>query len=668
MKTTITDRPRENVLEEKDQFGISAYEKGLEDFLRGAETPITVALQGEWGSGKTSLMNVLRYDLCDKEEYNEFEHTNSYYSIWINTWEFSLMRDPKEALLQILFKMAREIVHLSSTPTKELASSILQGVLGLGSAVVKNVANKYIIDGLGDSLQEVLDNGTDNTIAELRGKLLQQIEECLSKNPDKKGIMFFIDDLDRIEPTVAVQLLELLKNIFTLDHCIFILAIDYDVVIKGLKPKFGELNENNEREFRSFFDKIIQVPFSMPVNQYDTDGYLIEELKKLKMIDSTDERDKVFKTSLIKAEQLTIGRNPRSMKRFLNTLSLIKCVNNARKDVEQGYRIDSMYEEENSQIRKLNIFLNFVIVGIQVAYPRIYQLLCIEPGFTLWDQTVASKMGMSQLDTHTQERLANFEQFDETWEQTLYRVCLSDKYLIQNAINISQLFNMVRNEIRRTNFEDELSQENQAELDKTIKEYIQEQMSQASVTGYMANDTTPLEYNAGELMRKVQWQIHEYLHKAFKDVVFSLRSHIRRNGGISTESNCKELVIWQENPTNHEIRFAFRLRTNDLPQEGHEQYLPSVIPIEWQKEDICNLKDIDLSVFKDLLKFGKAVEASDCYKLWIEREILNNGFFFFDLNFDVTFDNKDSFLEPRTIKIMQEVSKMFFEICFKLNN
>ena len=205
MKTTITDRPRENVLEEKDQFGISAYEKGLEDFLRGAETPITVALQGEWGSGKTSLMNVLRYDLCDKEEYNEFEHTNSYYSIWINTWEFSLMRDPKEALLQILFKMAREIVHLSSTPTKELASSILQGVLGLGSAVVKNVANKYIIDGLGDSLQEVLDNGTDNTIAELRGKLLQQIEECLSKNPDKKGIMFFIDDLDRIEPTVAVH-------------------------------------------------------------------------------------------------------------------------------------------------------------------------------------------------------------------------------------------------------------------------------------------------------------------------------------------------------------------------------------------------------------------------------------------------------------------------------
>lgn len=43
----------------------------------------------------------------------------------------------------------------------------------------------------------------------------------------------------------------------------FVLAIDYDVVIKGLKPKFGELTDANEREFRSFFDKIIQLPFSM---------------------------------------------------------------------------------------------------------------------------------------------------------------------------------------------------------------------------------------------------------------------------------------------------------------------------------------------------------------------------------------------------------------------
>ena len=55
-----------------------------------------------------------------------------------------------------------------------------------------------------------------------------------------------------------IEILELLKNIFDLEKCVFILAIDYDVVIKGLKPKFGELTDANEREFRSFFDICLQ--------------------------------------------------------------------------------------------------------------------------------------------------------------------------------------------------------------------------------------------------------------------------------------------------------------------------------------------------------------------------------------------------------------------------
>ena len=46
-KTTITDIPRTGA-SDADKFGLSAYEKGLEQFLRGAETPITIALQGEW--------------------------------------------------------------------------------------------------------------------------------------------------------------------------------------------------------------------------------------------------------------------------------------------------------------------------------------------------------------------------------------------------------------------------------------------------------------------------------------------------------------------------------------------------------------------------------------------------------------------------------------------
>lgn len=64
-----------------------------------------------------------------------------------------------------------------------------------------------------------------------------------------------MDDLDRINPSDAVEVLEALKNMFDMNHCIFILAIDYEVVVKGLEGKFGKKTEENEREFRSFLIK-----------------------------------------------------------------------------------------------------------------------------------------------------------------------------------------------------------------------------------------------------------------------------------------------------------------------------------------------------------------------------------------------------------------------------
>ena len=90
---------------------------------------------------------------------------------------------------------------------------------------------------------------------------------------NKRGVIVFVDDLDRLNPPVAAEIPELLKNIFCINDCISVLAIDYEVVVKGLEPKFGKLTDKNEREFRSFFDKIIQVPFSLTVEQLPPYGF-----------------------------------------------------------------------------------------------------------------------------------------------------------------------------------------------------------------------------------------------------------------------------------------------------------------------------------------------------------------------------------------------------------
>ena len=127
--------------------------------------------------------------------------------------------------------------------------------------------------------------------------------------------------MDRINPADAVEVLEALKNIFDIPHCIYILAIDYDVVVKGLESKFGKKTNQNEREFRSFFDKIIQVPFSMPTGTYNINNFLENKLSEMGI--ALDDNDLA---NFGKVVDKTVGSNPRSLKRYLNSFSLINNV------------------------------------------------------------------------------------------------------------------------------------------------------------------------------------------------------------------------------------------------------------------------------------------------------------------------------------------------------
>ena len=88
-----------------------------------------------------------------------------------------------------------------------------------------------------------------------------------------------------------MSILELLKNIFNIKDCVFVLAIDYQVVVKGLKEKFGEPTPENEWEFRAFFDKIIQLPFSMPMGDYDIANYVLGLLDEIDFYKGEEELD-----------------------------------------------------------------------------------------------------------------------------------------------------------------------------------------------------------------------------------------------------------------------------------------------------------------------------------------------------------------------------------------
>lgn len=420
MKSSIIDVPRKYT--EEDLFGINKYQEALIEFINLTNTPITIALQGEWGSGKTSLMNQLRWELCDKE-------SALYFPVWINTWQYSLMKTPSQAIISILEGCINQIGALNPNATKWDESKKKIGGIFKKMATVgtKIAANTVGIDGgLVDELFST-DASTESDILQLKNEIGKLIEEALAAEPSKQGFTFYIDDLDRIDPPVAVEILELLKNIFDLDKCVFILAIDYDVVIKGLKSKFGELTEKNEREFRAFFDKIIQLPFSMPVASYNVNTFLVDALKKINFVTEEELTDPQLAENLSEIAQLSVGCNPRSLKRLTNTLSLISIINRKVMGTEN---MDST-----------NKTLNFALVCMQIAYPYIYNQLSEEPDFKQWNEGIAAKLKLRKLTEEEQESLNAADEFNDEWEKILFRMCQKETHLSNRVFQVSGLLN-----------------------------------------------------------------------------------------------------------------------------------------------------------------------------------------------------------------------------------
>jgi hypothetical protein len=354
------------------------------------------------------------------------------------------------------------------------------------------------------------------------------IEEYMKEGKPKKGFLIFIDDLDRIEPITAVNILELLKNIFDIPNCLFILAIDYDVIVKGLKPKFGELTPKNEREFRSFFDKIIQLPFSMPVASYKVDGFLMKSLEKIGYFEEKTLQDKDVAQMLSRISSLSVGRNPRAMKRLTNILSLIKIFNSINPN------INKKNDERHERI------INFALICLQLAYPRVYDLLADEPDFiNEWDSDKALQMGLIQGSNKNptdqkeeQQGDAESNQFEseEEWVEFLRLFCNQDIYLKLNHDNIVSILKEVI----------ELCAKDSKE---SIPEILQKLLALSSVTQVTVKDSSssPKPKNKKQYVETLNDWIEQTKRDGFTDAKIELM--LKFHGLVDDIGRKKETTI-----------------------------------------------------------------------------------------------------------------------------
>ena len=439
-----------------DKLNTRKYVEGLAEYLSKSSMPTTVAIQGQWGSGKTSFMNQLRSILCEEKIYGN-NNNPLYYGVWINMWEYSIMQTPEQTLIGVIKGMINECSkiienqHPCSSVTSELKektfSFLKKTATILATSAIKVGANTLCGNGeeIASAFQDVIgDNLKETRPKDFRDAFEKAVKECIESQNSRRGFMFFIDDLDRINPENAVQILELLKNMFEVDNCIFVLAIDYDVVVKGLKSKFGNNTGDDDRAFRSFFDKIIQMPFSMPIGAYDTTAFLKDSLNSIgylsiskleKEITLKQENGDVKQTVLDVVDEMTrlsTGTIPRSIKRLLNTLSLIKIISNIRKD------------ENEEEMDEYDHLMNYGLVCLQIAYPDIYDRITQDPYYLDWNESTARQFRLKPLPKDKLELLDKIEEFDEPWEQVVYQICQTSNYLMSSALNISKLLNIIR--------------------------------------------------------------------------------------------------------------------------------------------------------------------------------------------------------------------------------
>ena len=374
---------------ETDALDFTPYVETLADIIQTGNTPLTIGVFGTWGSGKTSLMKMVKNKL-----------PNDFTVAWFDAWKYDKEETLWRAFILSVLTAIRSRVK-EGQPTEDLdyletmlyraieiekAGGVTIDLAKLGGAVAKGsvqLALSFIPGGavLSEFVKKVqqlgaesLTNDVTDAIQRERTKIqieqvrfLEQfqnkfrilVEQHISNN--KGRLVVFVDDLDRCLPEKAIEVLEAIKLFLDAESCIFVLGLDQEVIARGIEMKYKEFGikqdgDTSQQRFTiegvRYLEKIIQLPFIIPPVEPTDMGDFVHGL-------SADwpheECPKIFAIGL--------GDNPRQIKRTVNTFLMLWKLADKRKEKLQG------------RIKPIRLAK---VVAIQTAHPDLYTRLLKE--------------------------------------------------------------------------------------------------------------------------------------------------------------------------------------------------------------------------------------------------------------------------------------------------
>ena len=229
-----------------DRYGVGPFARTLaKSFLNIAKPEgTTIALHGPWGSGKSSVVNLMK---CQLVTANDEKLIVSDFKCWWFRGEEALALAFMQELNTILKASLGDKIE-GIIP--DIAQSLLQAGPIVGPTIATATGNPWLnLIGLSNFAAKFF--STRETVEELFVRLSKRLAE------QDRRFLIIIDDIDRLAPEEAIAIFRMVKSVGRLPNVMYLLVFDRELADKAVALSYPS-------EGPHFLEKIIQASFELP--------------------------------------------------------------------------------------------------------------------------------------------------------------------------------------------------------------------------------------------------------------------------------------------------------------------------------------------------------------------------------------------------------------------
>ena len=248
----------------------------------GGLDPVTVGIQGAWGGGKSTVLNLVAEQLA---------LVSHVLVVRVDPWEFDDSQDVRGTVIALVLNALEEQVssgNVKLPPSRrdevvaklnELRRRIAWGRVAkviITSAATWTPDIKGLVDALTPaSPKDEKAKAKPQSMAGFR----KDFGALMAGELGFTKVVVLVDDLDRCLPAATVATLEAIKLFLSVPKMAFVLAADEDLVRASVDKHLGGLKEG---DFAArYTEKIVQLPISLPIlTRQDAEAYVALLLAK----------------------------------------------------------------------------------------------------------------------------------------------------------------------------------------------------------------------------------------------------------------------------------------------------------------------------------------------------------------------------------------------------